>query len=50
MNNRHAPTHPGALTPAQLTRRTLDRLATAATMALITAAAVAILLALIIKF
>ena len=50
MTNRYAPTHPGALTPAQLTRRAIERAATVAAMVAITAAAVAILSALIIIF
>ena len=45
-HRRHIPTHPGAMTPAQLIRRTLAR----AAAAIITAATVAALTALFIIF
>lgn len=46
--SRHIPTHPGAMSREQLTRRTLDRIGAAIAAAAITAAAVAILAVILI--
>ena len=47
MTARNTPKHPGAMTPAELTKRTLHRIAQAVTAVAVTAVAIAIITALL---